>query len=165
MFDIIFFVFISFMMCVMYFVVYFVAPKFFEKTSAPLTWKRTLPSILTIVALGFIAIYVVVSTPDPWISNRIEHALGGGFIATTMCYLAVRDSKIQLSYLQFFLITLMFVTMLGVGNEILEFICQHYYGYISSSSVEDTWLDLISNTLGIIAGLICFTPLIKRANK
>ncbi|MBI5138281.1 MAG: hypothetical protein HZA95_00600 [Candidatus Vogelbacteria bacterium] len=161
MFDIIYFTFIASLMCAMYFVVYFVAPKFFEKTSAPLAWKHTLRSLVVILVTAFIAMYLVFATPSEWWGNRIQHALGGGFVATMVCYLAVKDSKIKLSYLQFIFATLMLVSLLGVGNEVVEYLAQHFLDIISAATVDDTWLDLVSNLVGIAVGLICFTPFIR----
>lgn len=75
-----------------------------------------------------------------------------------ICFLVVRDSGLKIGRFQFFVFSAMIVTALGVGNEILEYYAQTYFGIIAAATVDDTWLDLISNTVGICAAALLLIP-------
>jgi hypothetical protein len=98
----------------------------------------------------------------PEFSNRVLHAYGGGFMAFLVCFLVVRDSKLSLTKFQFFIFSFLIVAALGVANEILEFFLQNYAGMIFSSHINDTWYDLMSNTIGSLIATVCFVPCIKK---
>ncbi len=93
--------------------------------------------------------------PDEALSNRLLHGLGG-VSAYVLCYRVCTDLKLKLTALQFFLVAALVVTALGVANELAEFAAQRLTGLIFATSIEDTWLDLVSNTVGIIlaAGIV-----------
>jgi uncharacterized membrane-anchored protein len=97
------------------------------------------------------------------IGNRLLHAMGGGFTAFLVSYFATRDSGVQLTRIQFFIISALVVTALGVGNELAEFFFQETIGTISAQSTIDTWQDLLSNTIGLILAASIFTPLHKKS--
>ncbi len=118
-----------------------------------------------IVAIVVAMLIVVILVPDPALSNRIQHAFAGGFAAFLVCYLAVRDLNISINKFQFFVFSSLIVTALGVGNELAEFIFQEYIPIFPFQFAEtpiDTWLDLVSNSVGVIVGALCFTPFINR---
>lgn len=77
----------------------------------------------------------------------------------------MKDSTLSISRFQFLTLSMLLVTAMGVGNEILEFFLQNYFYLISSQNPLDTWLDLISNTLGIITGALIFTPFLNLKRK
>lgn len=117
-----------------------------------------------IVATVVAVLIVVIIVPDPALSNRIQHAFAGGFAAFLVCYLVVRDLHIPLNQFQFVVFSTLIVTALGVGNELAEFVFQEYipiFPFQFSETPIDTWLDLVSNTIGIVLGAICFVPWLK----
>jgi hypothetical protein len=102
--------------------------------------------------------------PDIWWGNRFLHAVGGGALCVIICFLVVRDNDVKIGRFQFLVFSAMVVTTLGVGNEILEYYAQTYFDIIAASTIDDTWLDLISNTVGIGITAALLTPLIGRTN-
>lgn len=127
--------------------------------------RRSVLSIVAVIVFSLLIFVISFSIPNLWLSNRIVHIFGGGFIGVVVCFLAGRDSQIKISRFQFFLFSFLFVTTLGVANEIMEFFLQHYfsqYDLIFATTVNDTWLDLVSNTIGILLAVAIFVPLIKK---
>ncbi len=151
---------ITFGMCVAYLVFAFAFPKFFKNKFQALSPNWAF-SILYIIIFSVAAHYFSLLIPNDELSNRVLHALGGGFAAFFICFLVFRDSKIQLTRFQFFVFSFLVVTALGTANEIIEFFLQNNYHLIFAPNTNDTWQDLISNTVGALAAGICFTPFIK----
>ncbi|MBM3204789.1 hypothetical protein FJZ48_02295 [Candidatus Uhrbacteria bacterium] len=79
-------------------------------------------------------------------------------MAYMVCFIAAKDSRVSISKFSFFVFSVLIVTGLGVANEIIEFIGQNYFHYLFAPHINDTWLDLISNTVGIAVGSACFVP-------
>ena len=79
-----------------------------------------------------------------------------------ICFRVVRDSRLLISKFQFFVFSVLVVTAMGVGNEIVEFVLQNYMPLVFSVDINDTWLDLISNGLGMLLGAALFTFLVYR---
>jgi hypothetical protein len=119
---------------------------------------HTFRSILTILASFLFFFSVSLLVPNEEWGNRILHALAGGFTATLMCYVAARDSCVRVTRFQFLVFSLLVVTALGVANEVAEFFGQRYTYLAFAPHINDTWLDLISNTIGIFLGLSCLVP-------
>jgi glycopeptide antibiotics resistance protein len=88
---------------------------------------------------------------------------GGGFLSLLICFLATRNSKTSLSKFQFFIISSLIVSTMGVANEIIEFLLQNYTNldFTFAQTINDTWLDLISNTIGALLGAILLTPFVR----
>ncbi len=57
------------------------------------------------------------------------------------------------------------VMTLGVGNEIIEFLLHNYTGLQFSTAINDTWLDLVSNTVGAVLAGILLSKLIKEHSR
>jgi hypothetical protein len=151
--------FITFGLCIAYFFLEHLFNLFFERHLAHVS-KRTIGSVITIILSSSVVYLITYLIPNADLSNRFLHMIGGGFLSVMVCFLVVKDSRIHISKFQFFIFSFFIVTALGVGNEIAEFFLQNYFGHIASTSINDTWLDLISNLMGILAGSICFTPFI-----
>lgn len=130
---------------------------------APLN-RRAVYSVVAITAL-FLVVYTLSYTiPDPQLQNRVLHGVVGGFLATLACFLAAYDSGIALGRLRFAIITGLFVTALGVANELAElglYLVDDTSIYVTRL---DTWYDLVSNTAGILAALALVLPFVKRAD-
>jgi hypothetical protein len=120
-----------------------------------------LTSVGVIVALSFFGYFVAFAIQDQELSNRFLHAFGGGFLGFLTCFLAAKDSSVVINKFQFFIFSVLIVIALGVANEILEFLLQNYVGIVFATSVNDTWLDLISNTIGIFIASAIFIPLVR----
>ena len=89
----------------------------------------------------------------------MQHGLGGGFLAFGVCFLAAKFSEVKLGRARFALFSFLLVTALGVLNEVIEFILQNYFDFFFTAKVNDTWLDLISNWVGILVAGLIFVPL------
>ena len=96
------------------------------------------------------------------LSNRLLHALTGGFVSFFICFLVVKNANFRITRFQFFIFSFLVVTALGVANEILEFALQNYAEISITQTVNDTWLDLISNTLGSFLAASIFSWFISR---
>ncbi|MDB5239366.1 MAG: hypothetical protein JWO00_701 [Candidatus Parcubacteria bacterium] len=144
-----------------YFILYAFFPFFFgQKLERP--GARSIISVLIIVILSFAGYAVVLHTRDLEMGNRILHGFGGGFVAFLVCFLAVRDSRISITKFQFAVLGSLIVTGLGVANEIVEYFLQNYGGMVFLRTTNDTWLDLMSNTVGIIIALAVLVPFVGR---
>lgn len=151
-------------LCVSYFILFALFPFFFENKFVRLN-SRTLLSIGILLFLSFLGYFIAFSISDPELSNRFLHGFGGGFMALLVCFLVLRDTGIQLRKFQFVIFSFLVVTTLGVGNEILEFFLQNYIGMTFAISTNDTWLDLISNTVGTLLGALILAPFAHFKNK
>jgi len=152
--------FITFALCIVYFILLALLPRFFTQQITP-PRRNPLPSLIYIVALSVLAYIASFSIQDLEFGNRILHIFSGGFVGFFMCFLATRDSRVRINKFQFFVFSVLIVLALGIANELLEFFLQEYAGYISSATVTDTWLDLASNVVGMILAGICFVPFYK----
>ncbi len=153
--------FVTISLCFSYLVLYYIFPLFFNNFFIPFKLK-SLYSIGYIILFSFAVYTLSYAIPNQDVSNRILHVFGGGFLAFFTCFLIVKDSKLQIQKFQFFLFSFLIVVTLGVGNEIVEFILQNYFNFISAPTVNDTWLDLISNICGALIAAICFVPFVKK---
>lgn len=154
---------ITFGLCVSYFTLFFLFPYFFEgkgTREAKISYK-SLISILIICAISFVSCAIALNIGDKEIGNRFLHIFGGGFTAFLMCFLAAKDSGLQIRKFQFFLFSFLVVISLGVLNEVIEFLLQYYFDIISANTPIDTWLDLNSNIIGILIASICFVPFVS----
>ncbi|MDP3800174.1 MAG: hypothetical protein Q8Q90_02000 [bacterium] len=136
----------------------------------PLFFKNTIPSSkeFSFVSLFYILISCLVaftasfSVKDLDLSNRILHTFGGGFITFLVCFLVVKNTKLQISRFQFFTFSFLVVISLGAANEILEYFLQNYLSFSFAKSANDTWLDLISNTVGALIASVILVPFVKK---
>lgn len=151
---------IALALCGAYGALFFFFPLFFRGAASPLN-RRALHSVAYIAVAVSLIFVVSLSVPDRELGNRILHAFGGGFLSFMICFLAVRDSGLKITRFQFFVFSLFIVTFLGVTNEITEFFLQNYLGFHFADTINDTWLDLLSNTVGALIASVCFVPFIK----
>jgi hypothetical protein len=149
-------------LCVMYFVLSYCLAHFFEWEGPHFSFGKTARS-LSLILLGASAVFVAMNlVEDRQLANRIEHAFGGGFLAFLVCYLVARDMGRPITRFQFFVLSFLVVTALGVANEVLEFFAQEYFGVVLAKNLNDTWLDLISNTTGALIGAALFVPILGK---
>lgn len=135
---------------------------FFLENRLPKVTSKSIVSLGVIVVLSILANLLASSIDDIEFSNRIEHAVGGGVMAGLVCFLAIKDSAVSMRKFQFVVLSILLATALGVMNEILEFFLQNYFGFISADNINDTWLDLVSNTVGILFATLTFTPFVNK---
>lgn len=140
-----------------YFALYYMMPFLFEQRAAHLG-KRSLYSLAIIFALTLVTLSLSASVADAEWSNRLQHAFGGGFSAFIVYFLAVKDSGVRITALQLFILGLLIVTALGVGNELIEFLGQTYTNFIFATHINDTWFDLLSNTVGALFAALALAP-------
>ena len=152
---------ITLALCVSYFILIYLFPFFFAQ-EIPSKRKNPLFSLILIVICSGLAYLASFSVSDLELGNRILHIFGGGFVAFLVCFLSARDSGVRISKFQFFLFSTLIVLALGIANELSEFILQEYWGFLFTRSVNDTWLDLASNVVGIILASACFVPFHKK---
>ena len=108
------------------------------------------------------SLWAVQLVPDTFWANRLQHAFGGGFMALVVYIFALRDSDISLRIFQAVIFGILIVTALGVGNELLELTLQTFTGVQFTHYLTDTWLDLLSNTVGVLAGAFLLFPWYQR---
>ncbi len=145
---------------VSYFLLSFIFSKFFSQPLANGRLKKLKP-ILIVVILSLIISAISHEMPvGP--DNRFLHALGGGFMVVLVCFLAIKNLQFGISKFQFIVVSALTATAFGVANELLEFFLENYFGLVSNVSLNDTWLDLASNTVGILVALFILTPLYKQ---
>lgn len=149
-------------LCAAYFGLMFLFSMIFTNKFPVIPQKRSVFSVIVIALLSIVGYVISFSIPDPNLSNRFLRGFGGGFLAFLVCFLAVRDARIPVSRFQFFVFSFLVVTTLGVANEIAEFFLQTVTGIVYTPTITDTWLDLSSNTVGIMIAAACFTPFIKK---
>lgn len=149
-------------LCAMYFFLSYCLAWFFEWEVPKFKIHSSLRAIALIFIVALLVFTAMNIVQDRQLANRIEHAFGGGFLAFLVCYVVVRDMGRPITRFQFFVLSFLVVTALGVANEILEFFAQEYFGVVLAKSLNDTWLDLISNTTGALIGAALFVPIIGR---
>jgi hypothetical protein len=155
---------ITVFLCIAYFVLVQFFSYFFEHKLAKIPSGAFL-SLVIIAVLSFVGHIVSYSIPNPELGNRVLHAFGGGFMAFLTCFLVVKDIKLKISKFQFFILSMLIVTALGVGNELLELLLQTFKVLVFAGHVYDTWYDLVSNTVGSLIAAVCFVPYINYRNK
>lgn len=148
-------------MCAAYFLFYFLFPYFFGRPAAKLN-KKSVLSLVYIAALSIFSYFLSAQIPNAELSNRVLHALGGGFLAFLVSFLVVKDSKLAINRFQFFVFGSLLAVALGVANEIAEFFLQNYLHYVAAATINDTWQDLISNVVGVLLAAPIFVPLIQK---
>ncbi len=146
-------------MCAAYLLLYFGFTYFFTNKIANLG-SGSLVSIVYISLFSLASYGVSVLIADLELANRILHVFGGGFLAFLVCFLVVRDSKVAVTRFQFVVLSFLVVVALGVANEIAEFFLQNYLAYTAALTINDTWLDLISNVVGASLAAFIFTPFV-----
>jgi hypothetical protein len=154
--------FITLAMCAAYLILLYLFPLFFGQKITPAR-KKPWFSLACIIIFSTFAHTASLSIQDLELANRILHIFGGGFMGFFVCFLAARDSGVNINKFQFFVFSVLIVLALGIANELFEFFLQTYFELISAATVTDTWLDLTSNAIGIVIAGLCFVPFHKGA--
>ena len=147
-----------------YFALYFFIPFLVGQKPAALS-RRSRYAVLIIVGSSIATSFIASIIPDLALSNRFLHAIGGGFMAMLVCFLASRDSRVSISKFQLISISFLVTTFLGVGNELAEFALQSITGFPFTDSLTDTWLDLTSNTVGALIASVSLLPFLKGGDR
>lgn len=145
---------------IVYLFLFFLFPFFFNGIIIK-SKPKFFSSFIIIVVASLIAYLTAAIIPNEWISNRILHIFSGGFISFLVCFLVVKDTKLSINKFQFFFLGFLIVIALGAANEIVEFFLQNYFNLTFARTINDTWLDLISNIIGAILAAAIFVPLVK----
>lgn len=86
--------------------------------------------------------------------NFIQHAVGGGVAVGFVSIYFIKNFKEKYLFFNNFFGQLLFVfavvSMLGVTNELLEFLLDYSGVGIFSADRYDTWYDLLANTSGAL---------------
>lgn len=97
--------------------------------------------------------------------NFIQHAVGGGVAVSFISIYLIKNLKEKFPLLNNFLVQLILVyalvSMLGVANELLEFLLDYLKVGIFSADRYDTWFDLLANTIGAIGLFTIYSALRK----
>lgn len=152
---------LAFGLCFSYIPVAFLFSLFFENRIPKLNINSARSVGIMALYTGFI-FWLSFVVLEPEFGNRILHAFGGGFFSFLVCFRVVRDFKITISKTRFLVFAALVVTALGVMNELIEFFVQAHGTLIFATTISDTWLDLMSNSIGIIIGALCFVPFIQK---
>lgn len=145
-------------MCIAYAFLFKLFPYFFGALRQRFSHNSV--SSLAWIVIGMLVSFALVAiAPSQAIGNRLLHAVTGGFMLFFTCFLAARDSRVRIGAFQFFFFSALLVTTFGVANEIAEYVLQERLGvFLFAATVSDTWLDLISNTLGLLVASVCLVP-------
>lgn len=109
------------------------------------------------MAISFLMLLATTIFPmDTGIGNILLHAIGGGVAASCLFEYIRRVYRVAVTPLQEVVLLFFFVSGFGVANELLEFLLQSVSGMRFSLSPVDTWLDLLANTCGALAGWMVF---------
>ena len=144
-----------------YFLFYFLFPAFFN-IAPPALNRKSLYSVVLTVVLSFLIFAGSSGIRDLELSNRVLHIFGGGFLSFLVCFLVVKDTGLNIGKFQFFVFSFLIMLSLGAVNEMLEYALQNYFNFSFAKTANDTWLDIISNTVGGLIGGIFLTPFINR---
>lgn len=161
MFDGIYLVAITIGLCATYAVLLLFLPFFFNVARGPVSRRTALISVAAIILLSVAGYVVALSIPDLAVSNRVLHGFGGGFMAFFACFLAARDSVLPVGRVRFFIMAMLIVTVLGVLNELAELFLERCCNLPLPKTLDDTWLDLLSNTTGLLFAALCFVPFVS----
>ena len=137
-----------------YWLLLWALPKVFALPAGPFRFRSLLAIIFFSVGSYLISFQF---TSVDW-ENRFLHVFGGGFAAVLVVFLACRDAKLPLKRSQFITLAVLLATTFGTINELLEFPLQRYPPLTFAESTDDTWLDLVSNTVGIIHACLALFP-------
>lgn len=150
-------------LCASYFVLLELFSLFFtgHLTRVRLAAVRSVLIILVLTILGYTVTFMI---PDLEWGNRVLHGFVGGYLTFLICFLVTKDGGFKITKFQFFVFSLLVVIALGVLNEHVEFFLQTYVRVIFYSNPNDTWLDLLSNTVGILLSGVCLVPFVNRAS-
>ncbi len=151
---------LSIIYCIAYLVLFFGIPFFFTHRLAK-PRLRSLGSMGLILLFYFSVLIICNLIPDPEWSNRILHTFGGGFLIVLVTFLVIQDSDTRINAFQFIVLGISVAALFGSANEMFEFILQNQFGLLFADSVNDTWLDLISNTVGSIVASLHIAPFVK----
>lgn len=155
---------ITLSLCASYIGLHFLLPALLGKRASTLR-VQSLASLGIIFVMSILGNSLAFTISHPEFGNRVLHGFGGGFMAFLVCFLVIKDSKLAINKFQFFVLSALIVTALGVMNEIAEFFLQNFYGLHFSPNINDTWLDLMSNTAGILLAGLCLVPFINPKRK
>ena len=146
--------------CFAYVALLYLFPIFFEQRMLAIRWRALRPLVI-IVAMAIASYNLMYAIADPFWRNRFEHAFLGAVPMVAACFFAARASGVRIARLQFFIFSALVVTALGVANELLELTLQESTTMIFSTSITDTWLDLASNTVGIVIASLVLVPIFR----
>lgn len=142
-----------------YLPVSFVFRKFFASSKNHLL-KKSILSFLIIAATSILISAISLTMPHGP-DNRFLHAFGGGFMIVLVCFLSCKNHGFNISKFQFAIIALLLGTAFGTVNELLEFFLESNFDLATNTSLNDSWLDLTSNTVGIFIALPVFLPFVR----
>lgn len=145
-------------LCAAYVALIFFFPFFFQIKSSKVSKRSIVRSLFALILLSIAGYAVAFSIPDLELGNRVLHGFGGGFMAFFACFLAAKDSRLPIDRVRFFILCALIVTALGVANELAELFLERCCGLPLPETLDDTWLDLMSNTVGLLLASACFVP-------
>ncbi|MDP2090812.1 MAG: hypothetical protein Q8K30_04410 [Candidatus Gracilibacteria bacterium] len=148
-----------------YVVVYFLIIWWFQiffdiKEKAAYNWNH----VLIILGIYFLVIYGISFIDNHEIANRIQHAMGGGFLMVILTYFSILASKENINKFQFIFLAFFIATTFGVFNELAESVFQNTLNIQFAPNINDTWFDLWANSIGAVLGIIIFINFISKKN-
>ncbi len=94
--------------------------------------------------------------PQTLHGNFLLHASGGAAATLLFVYL-LKTLKIELSWLLATVLLFAFVCMLGVMNELAEYLIELTTSLIMSVDSHDTWRDFVANTTGAVVVWVTYS--------
>lgn len=129
------------------------------------TPRVSIHSLVSIFILSLALSSFSMVFPEWEFGNRLQHALGGGALVVFLLYRALRDTHIALRPLQFIVLGVLVASTLGVGYELLEFLGEVSTPLSFQTNSYDTWLDLLSNTVGALGAASILAYLLSTERK
>lgn len=111
--------------------------------------KTHWPLLATAVAIGLIASFSSKVVGGP-MGNFLLHGIGGGIASSFLFLYVLRTLEINQTWRLELLFLICFVSVLGVMNEIGEYVIELFHWAVMSVNTHDTWRDLVANTSGAL---------------
>lgn len=142
-----------------YFPVSFILARLFASNKTH-SWKKLMFSFVIIMVSSLLISAISLTVPHG-LDNRFLHAFGGGFMAVLVCFISFKNHDFKMSRFQFAIMAILLGMAFGTANEMFEFFLQSNFGLVANASLNDTWLDLASNTVGMFIALPLLLPFVR----
>lgn len=147
-----------------------VAAKWLQRKLAPKQYSLTqyLPWAVAAIIAALLGALLSLLFYSSVLGNFLLHAVGGGVAAAFMFAYFIKTFRYRLDIETQFVALFLFVSGLGVLNELAEYLAETVGLGMMSFDTHDTWRDLVANSLGALLTWLCivsFDRLVSRREK
>jgi hypothetical protein len=134
----------------------FVVPQLVLKAvTKEVFWNRNIIYLVFACILPLLWVFLPREVLETRTVNFLQHAIGGGVAVGFVSIYFLANLGDKFPSLKKFFVQIIFVyalvCMMGVANELLEFLLDYFSVGIFSSDRYDTWYDLLANTTGAVS--------------